>query len=137
MPRVRPVLQHYKTTERAIEILLCCRSDGAGFSRTHAVAERLGISQHLVFKIVSRLAQAELVICQRGPSGGFHLARPAGKITVGDVVRAIDPVPVEEGELSGNRAFTEARAAFDTLLDRYTLADMRSFRQLRTPAKHL
>ncbi len=133
--RARPVLQHFKTTERAIDILLSCPPDQDGLVRTRNVAKRLGISQHLVFKIVSRLARAELIICQRGQQGGFQLARPMNEITVGDVVRAIELCP-EQDDLSDTETFSAARAAFDALLDSYTLADFTP-RPADRPKSHL
>lgn len=125
-PRGRSLLQHYMTTERAIQILLSCPSDKERLARTLPVSKRLKISQDLVFKIVSRLARAELVICLRGPQGGFQLARPANEITVGDVVRAFDFSPTVPDEFNGNAVFSKAFAAFNACLERYTLADFAS-----------
>ncbi len=39
--------------------------------------------------ILMDLRHAEIVEAQRGRDGGFRLARPAGEITVADVVRAV------------------------------------------------
>lgn len=43
-------------------------------------------------KILQQLARAGLVASQRGPHGGFTLAIPRNKLTVYDVVQAVDPV---------------------------------------------
>ena len=40
--------------------------------------------------ILGDLRQAGLVQSRRGPEGGYWLARPAGEITVADIVRAVD-----------------------------------------------
>jgi Rrf2 family protein len=50
--------------------------------------------------ILGELRRAQLLRSQRGPVGGFRLARPAAEISVADVIRAL------EGELAnvrGNR----------------------------------
>lgn len=44
-------------------------------------------------KVMRDLVVAGLVTSQRGPSGGFALARPAGQLTMLDVVNAVDEIP--------------------------------------------
>jgi Rrf2 family transcriptional regulator, cysteine metabolism repressor len=53
-----------------------------------AEAERLPLSylEHLVAK----LRQADLVTSTRGAHGGYRLARPAGEITMNEVVEALE-----------------------------------------------
>lgn len=43
-------------------------------------------------KVLQAMAEAGLITSQRGPSGGFALARPADEITLLDVVDSIDPL---------------------------------------------
>ncbi len=47
--------------------------------------------------ILTQLRRAGLVRSQRGPDGGFWLARPAAEISLADIIRAID------GQLLGVR----------------------------------
>jgi Rrf2 family protein len=54
------------------------------------LAEREGLPDTTVAKIVARLRGAGLVEAVRGRNGGYTLTRPAGKISVGDVVVAFD-----------------------------------------------
>ncbi len=54
------------------------------------IASRTGISEKYMEKLVRRLKRAGLVLSRRGPRGGHVLAKPAGAITVGDVVRALE-----------------------------------------------
>ena len=50
-----------------------------------------------VSKILKLLARAELLVSQRGVKGGYRLARPAGQITVAEVIRAIEgPIAMTE-----------------------------------------
>lgn len=120
MTRCPPMLQHYRTTEHAIGILA---SAGDGLVTTKQVAERTGLSQQLVFKIVSRLAKAGLVMSQRGARGGVQLLRPVTEISIAEVVRAV-AVGRPNGEgLERDPTFNKALAAFADVLDTYTVAD--------------
>jgi Rrf2 family protein len=61
---------------------------------THTTAEQLARAQHIPGKfleaILTQLRRAGLVRSQRGPEGGFWLARPAAEISMADIIRAID-----------------------------------------------
>lgn len=52
------------------------------------------ISLKYLEQIITPLARAGLVTSVRGAQGGYRLARPAGEITAGDILRAV------EGELT-------------------------------------
>ncbi|MGO4308203.1 MULTISPECIES: RrF2 family transcriptional regulator [unclassified Cupriavidus] len=54
------------------------------------LAELQGIPTDFLAKLFTKLAKAELVVATEGIKGGFKLARPADRITVHDVVVAID-----------------------------------------------
>jgi Rrf2 family protein len=43
-------------------------------------------------KVLQHLARAKVVNGQRGPNGGFALSRPADKVTVWEVVQALEPL---------------------------------------------
>src|SRR5215470_4235198 len=122
-----------KSTSHAIRILIdCARAEG----RLVKVAElsgRLEITQQNVFKIVNLLARAHLIEAVRGRHGGVRLARPAGAIRIGDVVRATEVTHVEIEAAAGgrtpkrarvNRILDDALEAFIDVLDQHTLADM-------------
>src|SRR6202453_915876 len=76
-------------------IELAAASDG------HVTADQLARAQQIPGKfletILTQLRRAGLVRSQRGPEGGFWLARPAGEIALADIIRAID------GQLLGVR----------------------------------
>jgi Rrf2 family nitric oxide-sensitive transcriptional repressor len=89
-------------------------------------------------KITHELGLKGFIETVRGRQGGMRLARDAGKIGVGDIVRASEPdfaiVPCME-ENAGRvcaiqpacvlkRALASATAAFLDVLDGYTLADL-------------
>ena len=55
-----------------------------------AVAMATRLPQATVAKLLKALAHAGLVSATRGAAGGYRLARPAGGISVAEVVAAID-----------------------------------------------
>lgn len=94
-----------------------------------------------VSKVVHELGREGLLITHRGRGGGFHLARPADTIVVGDVVRftegSLDIVECFDPETNTcpligacklSRALQRATHAFMEVLDDLTLADISSNR---------
>jgi Rrf2 family protein len=82
---------------------------GAG----HVTAEQLAKAQQIPAKfleaILTQLRRAGLVRSQRGPDGGFWLARPADEISLADIIRAIDgPLLGVRGELPENLGYIGA-----------------------------
>lgn len=66
-------------------------------------AEQLARAQAIPGKflenILTQLRRAGLVRSQRGPVGGYWLARPAGEISLADIIRAVDgPLANVRGE---------------------------------------
>ncbi|XXX73514.1 Rrf2 family transcriptional regulator [Sorangium sp. So ce134] len=59
------------------------------------ISEREVIPARFLEQIFQDLKKAGLISSKRGPRGGYHLARPASEISLGDVVRALEgPVAV-------------------------------------------
>lgn len=54
------------------------------------IAEARQLSRQLVAKILTVLSAERLVSGKPGPSGGYQLSRPAGEITLLDVVRIFE-----------------------------------------------
>lgn len=54
------------------------------------IAARESIPARFLEQIFQDLKRAGLVGAKRGPRGGYHLARPASEIRLGDVVRALE-----------------------------------------------
>ena len=103
-------------------------------------AERLSTAQAIPPKflenILLELRRAEIVASQRGVEGGYRLARPAGEISVADVIRALEGpiasvrgVRPEEIEYTGparglQPLWVELRASMREVLEGTTLADL-------------
>ncbi len=73
--------------------------------------ERLADAQKIPLKFLENilldLRQAGLVRSQRGPDGGYWLARPAAEISVADVIRAVEgPLASVRGEVPEDLGYT-------------------------------
>ncbi len=97
------------------------------------IAERQQIPDSYLENILASLREAGLIITSRGAGGGCRLARHPGKITVLDIVAALDgpvmPVPCigEAGVCSRKLGCTtrhiwkELHTAMEAVLARHTL----------------
>jgi Rrf2 family iron-sulfur cluster assembly transcriptional regulator len=79
------------------------RLDAGTVASAGVVSGAEGVPEPLLRKLLQRLSRAGLVASVRGIRGGFRLARPAGSITVLDVVETI------QGKLAVNRCFLGAK----------------------------
>lgn len=70
-------------------IELAVRPDGEPVS-AEELGRLQGIPSGFLQAILADLRRAEVVLSQRGQSGGWKLARPADQVTVADVIRAVD-----------------------------------------------
>jgi len=66
------------------------------------IAEAYDIPVELMAKVLQRLARRGLLSSHQGTRGGYRLSRPVGKISVADIIQAID------GPLTVTACSTEA-----------------------------
>ena len=60
-----------------------------------ALAEQTGVPEPTVAKVLKTLARVQMVVSIRGVSGGYRLARHPSKVTIGEIIEAIDgPVAI-------------------------------------------
>lgn len=57
---------------------------------SHAIAAATGTPARFLARILTPLVTARLLLAAKGPGGGYLLARPAGEITLLDVVEAVE-----------------------------------------------
>jgi Rrf2 family protein len=86
----------------------------------HVTAEKLAKAQEIPGKfleaILTQLRRDGLVRSQRGPEGGFWLARPASEISLADIIRAIDgPLVGVRGERPENLGYIGAAEPLQTV----------------------
>lgn len=112
---------------------------GEGPVSLRSVAERQDISEPYLEQLVAGLRKAGLVKSTRGAQGGYVLARDPARITVGEIIRALEgpiaprecvrednPQPCARGETCVARAVWEKlRDRIAEVLDSITLEDMR------------
>lgn len=80
--------------------------------------EVIADEQHLptdyVRSAMSDLRRAGIVSTRRGRVGGYRLARPADRITLADIIRAVDgPLTVVQGERPENIEYEGAAAGLE------------------------
>jgi Rrf2 family protein len=118
-------------------------ADGTAAGRSRPVtAEQIARAQEIPPKflesILLQLRRGGIVHAQRGPEGGYWLARPASEISLAEVIRVIDgPLahvrghrPEELGYQGAARALQDVwialRASEREILDLVTIADVAS-----------
>jgi Rrf2 family transcriptional regulator, nitric oxide-sensitive transcriptional repressor len=124
-------------TNYALRTLMFAALRDGALSQVDEVARAHRIARTHVVKCVHQLGRWGYLENQRGRGGGFRLARPAGTITVGEVVRlteeglclveCFDPATntcVLGGACELSRGIKRALDAFLAVLDAMTIADL-------------
>ena len=131
-----------KLTRRSEYALLAlihlARAEGKGYVNVAAMAKAQGLPGKFLEQLLIALKRGGHVKSQKGPHGGYRLARPAGKISLAEIIRLLDgalaptesvstyfyePTPVER-EKRLLRIFKEIRDFVSTKLEKTTLADV-------------
>ncbi|MFF1695792.1 RrF2 family transcriptional regulator [Streptomyces sp. NPDC058257] len=73
---------------RAALQLAACQDDGP--LKAEAIAEAQDIPHKFLEGILNDMRRGGLVLSQRGGNGGYRLARPAGSISIADVIRVVE-----------------------------------------------
>jgi Rrf2 family protein len=73
---------------RALAFL--ARQPGGRPVPSHTIATAEGLSGLFLLKVLRPLVAAGVLLSGRGPNGGYRLARPAQRISLLDVVEAVD-----------------------------------------------
>ncbi len=86
-----------KSAEYAIQAMIyLAEHEDRGLAMVSSIAEAYDIPKHFLAKLVQTLTRHHLVKSYRGRNGGIKLARPSDKITMDQVVRAIEGPPPEQ-----------------------------------------
>lgn len=124
-------------TDYALRVLMHLAAKPGRLASIAEIARTYRISQNHLMKVVHDLRKAGFLDAVRGRSGGIRLARRASEISIGEVVRhtegGFDLVDCDSCVIakacSLTSALHEARRAFMTVLDGYSLADLVADRQ--------
>ena len=91
------MLRVSKLTDYATAVMTCLASAGDGVTSAQALAERARLELPTVSKLLKQLAQAGLVASTRGINGGYRLARAPERLTIADIVTAMEgPIGMTE-----------------------------------------
>ena len=132
----------------ALRVLMYAAEHDGRKVKIAEIARVHDVSQNHLMKVVNRLAQLEFLTTVRGRSGSITLGRPAADISIGAIIRALEPLTIVECFASGSgrdcclaprcalaRAMQKALADFLTALDGFTLADVS--KSVRSPRRFL
>lgn len=119
----------------ALRLILAIAQEGGGKPLSiREIAKRQEISEKYSEQIILQLSRAGLVTGLRGAQGGYTLARPAGQITAGEVLRAAEGsiAPVECAEIGCEHSegcmtyglWRRIKEAVDSVVDSTTVADL-------------
>jgi Rrf2 family protein len=100
--------------------------------KSNQIAERLGGDPTVIRKILTRLAQAELVASTAGRYGGYSLKKSPGDVTIKDIYQAFDtaePVPYWSVPSTGTEIYisqivAKAEEQFQQTLADFTIEDL-------------
>jgi Rrf2 family protein len=123
-------------TDYAIRALLCLASHEPDLVKVEVVVREQGLPRKFVEAILGELRRAGLVRSQRGAVGGYGLAAPAARVSLGAVIRAVDGPLAEVRGLRPHQTeyvgvaqhlpevWVAVRASLRRVLDETTLADV-------------
>ena len=124
-------------TDYALRALLELAASGTdGPVKGEALARGQAIPLNFLENILTELRRAGIVASQRGGDGGYWLARPAGELTLAEVIRAVDgPLAHVRGQRPErasyegsaehlNEVWIAVRASLRAVLESVTLADV-------------
>ncbi|MGD8276613.1 MAG: Rrf2 family transcriptional regulator [Gemmatimonadota bacterium] len=79
-----------RTSGYALEALLVIARRNGRMTRATQLADELGIPGNYLSKILNALTRAHILESERGPTGGFRLARSAAEISILDTVSVFE-----------------------------------------------
>lgn len=100
-----------KTAEYALRaVIYLAEQEARGPVPATDVAAALGVPANYLSKILHALGRQGLVVSQRGPNGGFRLARPAVEVTLAEVIEPFDQIAARGDCLLGRPQCSDATA---------------------------
>lgn len=80
-----------KSTRFALYSIVELSKDMHRILTAKQIADKYGVSEHHVIKVLQHLAKAGMVRSIRGVNGGFQLAADPKELTMLDIVKTIEP----------------------------------------------
>lgn len=119
-----------------VELAVRSPDRASGATKGESLGDAQGIPTKYLENILSELRRSGLLGSQRGSEGGYWLARPAEKISIADVIRAVEgPLADVRGEAPEQldyegpaepleRVWLATRASLRSVLEEVSLADV-------------
>jgi Rrf2 family protein len=117
-------------------MLALAEHDGDGWLSVARISAAMGIPERFLPRVMTELVRTGLVEGRLGRTGGYRLARPAGLITLLEVIQAVEPDDGQrtcvlrggpcgrDGTCAVHAVFSDARSALLERLSRARLADL-------------
>ena len=77
-----------------VHILVYLAAEPDRLQTSSSLAEHLDTNPVVVRRVLSSLHRADLVVSQKGPTGGSRLSKPAKAITLADIYKAVEVNPL-------------------------------------------
>lgn len=124
-----------KLTDYAVVLMVQMVREGEALSRSaNQLAEKTGLPEPTVAKVLKQLSQSKLVESVRGAAGGYKLAGKGGGISICAVIEAMDgPIAITscvdslcktETTCPAKGKWTPVNTAIRAALEAVTIADM-------------
>ena len=108
---------------------------GEGLVLSQAIARKYNINRDYLLRIMQELTRAQILRSKKGPNGGLSLAKPASKITLLDIIEAVQGplggslnptayAPREKFALRAEKAYEKAVAQARATLKKVRLSDL-------------
>ncbi len=107
-----------KNTLLALYSVLEFAADPSRHVAASVIAEKYGVSQHHLAKVLSELARAGIVESVRGVGGGYRFAGNARRLTLLDIIRLfedIEPQPAQADATPVDRALGAVLTEIDQI----------------------
>lgn len=100
-----------KTAEYALRaVLYIARETERGPARANEIAAALEVPGNYLSKILHTLARAGILTSERGPRGGFRLAKDTNELYLADLLEALDPGVLRADCLLGSPSCSDETA---------------------------
>lgn len=123
-----------KTAEYALRAVVCLASLPRHPASADVLAKKTKVPRSYLHRVLQDLAAGGLVQSRPGPGGGYELTRVPSKITILDVVNAVEPIerirqcplglPSHTSLCPLHRELDKAYAATEAAFGRVTLKDL-------------
>ena len=96
-----------------VHILVLLAAEPDNLQTSTNLAEHLRTNPVVVRRVLSSLQRAELIVSQKGPTGGSRLAKPSKVITLADIYKAVESNPLFYAPETSNGNGARVNAVLD------------------------